>query len=81
MPPASFMCRTTSASLGALKSLRAIMPVVLGISFTHMHSLQENGTPRRGAFSGKYFSGISPESSILSTLIASLIELYILRNN
>ena len=57
MAPLSLIYLTTSASYGARKSLRNFEPVVLGIPFTQKLSLQENGTPNRGAFSSEYFSG------------------------
>ncbi len=73
--PLCLMYLTTSASWGARKSLRNFEPVALGIPSTQKHSLQENGTPKRGAFSGEYFScKILPLKS-LSTFRASFIQI------
>ena len=68
--PLSRIYLTTSASSGARKSFRSLDPVVLGIPLTQKHSLQENGTPRRGAFFSEYFSGKVDELSSLSTFSA-----------
>ena len=75
--PLCLIYLTTSASWGARISLRNFEPVALGIPSTQKHSLQENGTPKRGAFSGEYFSCKIFPLKILSTFRASFIDMSI----